>query len=122
VLAEIAARHSTTPHEVALAWLLDVSSHVVPISGATREVTARSIGRASALALSDRDRAQLDERFPSGRSLRQPRIQSAAAAVRACFERTDWSTVRTGQARPSAGVASRCQGSCCSLRFVIGWL
>src|SRR5262249_15266226 len=48
VLVEIAARHDVTPHEVALAWLLHLSPNIVPIPGATREATARSIGRAIA--------------------------------------------------------------------------
>lgn len=77
VLAEIAARHQATAHEVALAWLLALAAHIVPIPGATREVTARSLGRALTIELSDRDREQLDERFTAGRSLRQPRAHDA---------------------------------------------
>src|SRR5262245_35597856 len=40
VLAEIAASHGVTPHEVALAWLCALAPNIVPIPGATREVTA----------------------------------------------------------------------------------
>jgi aryl-alcohol dehydrogenase-like predicted oxidoreductase/histidinol phosphatase-like enzyme len=76
VLTQIAARHGATPHEVALAWLLALAPNIVPIPGATREATARSVGRAVAFELSERDRAQLDERFPSGRSVRQQRSSS----------------------------------------------
>jgi len=77
VLAGIAARHGATPQEVALAWLLALAPHIVPIPGATREVTARSIERVIALELSEHDRMQLDERFPAARSLRKPRARSA---------------------------------------------
>src|SRR5262245_23919054 len=77
VIAEIAARHGATPQEVALAWLLALAPHIVPIPGATREVTARSIGSVIALELSESDRVQLDERFPAGRSLHTPRVHIA---------------------------------------------
>lgn len=70
VLAEIAARHGATAQEIALAWLLDLDSDVVPIPGATRAATARSIARVLALRLTDQDREQLDERLPAGRLLR----------------------------------------------------
>ncbi len=73
VLSEIAARHNATPHEVAIAWLLSLAPRIVPIPGATRDATARSIGRAAALELTERDRQQLDARFPAGRSLREPK-------------------------------------------------
>jgi len=72
VLAEIAARHGATPQEVAMAWLLALAPHIVPIPGATREVTARSIQRVIAIGLSEPDRALLDERFPAGRLLGRP--------------------------------------------------
>jgi aryl-alcohol dehydrogenase-like predicted oxidoreductase/histidinol phosphatase-like enzyme len=74
VLSEIAARHNVTPHDVALAWLLHLAPNIIPIPGATREVTARSIERVIALELSDDDRAQLDDRFPAGRLLRRSRL------------------------------------------------
>jgi aryl-alcohol dehydrogenase-like predicted oxidoreductase/histidinol phosphatase-like enzyme len=78
VLTEVAARHNATPHEVALAWLFALAPNIVPIPGATRETTARSIGRALVLALSEQDLAALDERFTAGRSLRQPKAHAAA--------------------------------------------
>jgi aryl-alcohol dehydrogenase-like predicted oxidoreductase/histidinol phosphatase-like enzyme len=81
VLADVAARHGATPHEVALAWLLSLTPQIVPIPGATREVTARSIERVIALEFNERDRVQLDESFPAGRSLRQPRAYSAQLAT-----------------------------------------
>jgi aryl-alcohol dehydrogenase-like predicted oxidoreductase/histidinol phosphatase-like enzyme len=71
VLAEVAARHGATPFEIALAWLHDLSNVIVPIPGPTRVETARSAGRAGGIVLSVEDRARLDERFPSGRRLRE---------------------------------------------------
>jgi histidinol phosphatase-like enzyme/predicted kinase len=70
-LAEVARRHGATPTEIALAWLLDLSDLIVAIPGSTRVETARSIARAGVLALTDADRATLDRRFPSGRSIRE---------------------------------------------------
>jgi predicted kinase/histidinol phosphatase-like enzyme len=69
-LLEVAARHDATPFEIALAWLTGISELVLPIPGPTRVETARSIARAGLIALSDADRALLDERFPAGRALR----------------------------------------------------
>ena len=66
-LSAIAARHGATPFEIALAWLLQLSELVVPIPGATRVDTARSIARASEIALLDEDRDELDRRFAAGR-------------------------------------------------------
>jgi len=80
VLMQIAARHDATPHEVALAWLLALAPNIVPIPGATREATARSIGRALTLELTDGDHAELDGRFTAGRSLRKPRVIAVAPA------------------------------------------
>src|SRR5215510_10766849 len=77
VLSEIAARYAVTPHEVALAWLLTLAPNIVPIPGATREVTARSLERVIALELSESDGLRLDERFSAARSLRQPKQHSA---------------------------------------------
>ena len=74
LLGEIAARHSATPAEVSLAWLLDLSPRVTPIPGATRVETARSIARVLSVRLTDDDRRQLDDRF-SGRLLRVPRSE-----------------------------------------------
>jgi aryl-alcohol dehydrogenase-like predicted oxidoreductase len=72
VLVEIAARLGATPHEIALAWLADLSDLVTPIPGATQERTAHSIRVALDVRLSDDDRRALDARF-SGRLLRVPR-------------------------------------------------
>ncbi|MGQ0650065.1 MAG: aldo/keto reductase [Gemmatimonadaceae bacterium] len=80
VLKQIAARHGATPEEIALGWLLSFCAtarptgefQVVPIPGATREATARSIGTVSRIVLTDTERQELDDRF-SGRLLRVPR-------------------------------------------------
>jgi aryl-alcohol dehydrogenase-like predicted oxidoreductase/histidinol phosphatase-like enzyme/predicted kinase len=69
-LVEIAARHGASPFEIALAWLRDLSHLVVPLPGATRVETARSIARAGRIALTDDDRAVMDQRCPAGRALR----------------------------------------------------
>jgi histidinol phosphatase-like enzyme/predicted kinase len=66
ILADIAERHDATPAEIALAWLGGLSDLVVPLPGATRPESARSIGRARDITLADRDRALLEERFPAG--------------------------------------------------------
>jgi aryl-alcohol dehydrogenase-like predicted oxidoreductase len=71
LLADIAARHEVSPSDIALAWLMDLSSVIVPIPGATRVETATALGRLRAIRLTDEDRGRLDERFPSGRLLRR---------------------------------------------------
>ena len=71
VLAAVARRHDATPFEIALAWLRDLSRVIVPIPGPSRVETVRSIAHAYAITLTDEDRAQLDERFPSGRIARR---------------------------------------------------
>jgi aryl-alcohol dehydrogenase-like predicted oxidoreductase/histidinol phosphatase-like enzyme len=73
LLNHIAAYHDASPHEMALAWLMDLDPLVVPIPGATHEATAHSLGRVLRIALTDDDRVRLDERFPAGRLLRVPR-------------------------------------------------
>ena len=77
VLAAIAARHGVTAFDVALAWTRDLSDLIVPIPGATRVETARSLSTVPAISLDDDDRLQLDERF-SGRLLRVPRAERRA--------------------------------------------
>ena len=71
MLATLAARHGATPFEIALAWLRDLSTLILPIPGPTRVETAQSVARAHGIVLTDEDRALLDERFPSGRALRR---------------------------------------------------
>lgn len=71
-LGGVAMRHDVTPHEIAIAWLRDLSPVVTPIPGATRVETAASIANVRRVRLTDADRAELDDRF-SGRLLRVPR-------------------------------------------------
>jgi aryl-alcohol dehydrogenase-like predicted oxidoreductase/predicted kinase len=65
-LKEIAARDHAPAAEVALAWLLSLSPHVVAIPGARRPTTARSAARAATLSLTDSDRAALNRAFGAG--------------------------------------------------------
>jgi aryl-alcohol dehydrogenase-like predicted oxidoreductase/histidinol phosphatase-like enzyme len=71
-LAAVASRHGATPHEIALAWLMDLPADIVPVPGATRVETARSIGRSLRIRFDDRDRGVLDGGFAGG-LLRVPR-------------------------------------------------
>jgi len=97
VLLQIAAAHRATPHEIVLAWLLSLTPNIIPIPGATRELTARSIGRALSIELSEHDGEQLDERFPAGRSLRRPK-----AALHALPAKTEGEVVLV-MGMPGAG-------------------
>ncbi len=71
VLADLAVQHGATPFEIALAWVRDLSTLVLPIPGPTRVETVRSIARASRIALTDQDRLRLDGQFPAGHRVRQ---------------------------------------------------
>jgi histidinol-phosphate phosphatase family protein len=55
----IAARHSISPHEAALAALLDLGPPVIPVFGATRRESVTSSLRALAVRFDDKDRADL---------------------------------------------------------------
>lgn len=73
-VASIAARHSASPEDVILAWLMSFGFWITPIPGATRVETAQSLARALLIELDEDDRAALDARY-SGRLLRVPRAQ-----------------------------------------------
>jgi aryl-alcohol dehydrogenase-like predicted oxidoreductase/predicted kinase/histidinol phosphatase-like enzyme len=79
LLAELAARHGATAAEIALAWLWDLSPLVWPIPGATRVESVVSVARAREIRLGSADRDRLDERFPAGRVLREPRARRRPA-------------------------------------------
>ena len=81
VLRDLAARHGATPFEMALAWLTDLPTAILPIPGATGVETVRSLARLPGIALSDDDRAALDERFPAGLALRASRQPVAPQQV-----------------------------------------
>ena len=91
-LVEIAARHDASPFEIALAWLRDLSDLIVPLPGATRVETARSIARAARIALTDEDRALMDRRCTAAAAVRRaapgrsPAVTAAPAAAAAGAE------------------------------------
>lgn len=62
-LAAIADARNATAAEVALAWVLGVSSAVVAIPGARRPETARSAAHAASLALDEAERDELEQAF-----------------------------------------------------------
>jgi aryl-alcohol dehydrogenase-like predicted oxidoreductase len=72
-LAEVAKARGATAAEVALAWLLELSSAVVAIPGARRPETARSAARAATLRLDAGDRAVLAHAFGGPRPARLER-------------------------------------------------
>ncbi|HSN98563.1 MAG TPA: aldo/keto reductase [Candidatus Nanopelagicales bacterium] len=59
----IAARHGVTPHEAALAALLDLGPPVIPLFGATRKESVESSLRALRVPFDARDRADLESKI-----------------------------------------------------------
>jgi aryl-alcohol dehydrogenase-like predicted oxidoreductase len=82
-LAGVAAALGATAAEVALAWLLELSPHVVAIPGARRPETARSAARAATLRLDTGERAAVAAAFGRRRAapLDRPRLGVDADAV-----------------------------------------
>jgi aryl-alcohol dehydrogenase-like predicted oxidoreductase/histidinol phosphatase-like enzyme/predicted kinase len=103
-LAAVAARHDATPCEVALAWLMDLSELIVPIPGATRVETVRSIARAHSIVLTDDDRTALDHHLPVPQTLRRPPARLPRPALRADGE------VVLVMGLPAAGKSTFAQG------------
>jgi aryl-alcohol dehydrogenase-like predicted oxidoreductase len=62
-LSDVANARGLTPAEVALSWLLDVSTAVVAVPGARRPETARSAARAATLTLDEGERVALRRAF-----------------------------------------------------------
>lgn len=60
-LARVAAKHATTPHVIALAWLLAKGAHVLPIPGATKIASVESSRSALEVLLETDDLAALDK-------------------------------------------------------------
>lgn len=58
--AEVAEARGVSPQQVCLAWLLGLSSRVLPIPGASRPQTIRDSAAAAGLELSDDERKALD--------------------------------------------------------------
>ncbi len=59
----IAARHGITPHEAALAALLDLGPPVIPLIGATKRASVESSLRALRVPFDARDRAELETKI-----------------------------------------------------------
>jgi len=78
-LAEIAEARGATAAEVALAWLLDLSPAVVPITGARRPETARSAAQAAEIELDALERAVLPRPKPLART--RPRAEGEVVLV-----------------------------------------
>ena len=57
--ARIGERHGVSPQQVALAWMLAKSPHVIPIPGASRPESIRDSARAAELTLTDDELADL---------------------------------------------------------------
>ncbi len=66
VVEGIAATHGVSAAQVALAWLLAQSDHIVPIPGTKRRVTMEDSVRAADLVLSAEDLAALNTASPKG--------------------------------------------------------
>jgi aryl-alcohol dehydrogenase-like predicted oxidoreductase len=82
-LAAVAEAHDSTPAEVALAWLLELSDLVVPIPGARRPESARSAARAATLRLDGEEKAVLEHAFGLAHEARskQPRPRQDGEVV-----------------------------------------
>ena len=76
-LQRVAAGHGATAQEIALAWLCDLGSNIIPIPGPTRAQHAAALGRVADIRLEPGERAELDEQF-GGRVLRVARAQRRA--------------------------------------------
>ena len=67
-LANLAKRHDATAFEIALAWLIDLSSGILPVPGATHVDTARSLARIQSIAFTEADRGTSRRALPGGAS------------------------------------------------------
>jgi len=103
-LTAIGNRHDTTPFEIALAWLMDLSDLIVPLPGATHVETVQSIARSSRVVLSDADRAELDQRFPYAAGCRP----SASRPKQSVSHRSDGDVVMI-MGLPAAGKSTLAQ-------------
>ena len=59
-LARVAAKHSTSPHAIAIAWLLALGPHVLPIPGASKVASIENSLTAAKLTLDADDLAVID--------------------------------------------------------------
>ena len=67
--ASVAAEHSATTQEIALAWLLTLSPVVIPIPGATKPVTIDSIVHSLSIELTDSQFERLSATEPFGETI-----------------------------------------------------
>ena len=67
--ADVAAEWNSTPQEIALAWLLRLSPVMIPIPGATRPETIKSIVRSLDIQLTDDQFARLQATQPEQTSM-----------------------------------------------------
>ena len=67
--AVVAAEHSATAQEIALAWLLHLSPVIIPIPGATKPVTVDSIVRSTGIELTDSQMQRLNATVPEAQSM-----------------------------------------------------
>jgi aryl-alcohol dehydrogenase-like predicted oxidoreductase len=65
-LAKVAARHSVSSAQVALAWLLAQGDDIVPIPGVKRLETLRDSAHAPEVSLTQTDLAAIEEAAPKG--------------------------------------------------------
>jgi len=61
LVREVAARHETTPAQIALAWVLAQGEHVIPIPGTRRQQHLRANLKAAEIVLTDDELARLDD-------------------------------------------------------------
>jgi aryl-alcohol dehydrogenase-like predicted oxidoreductase/histidinol phosphatase-like enzyme len=108
-LAEVASHHDASAQEIALAWLMDLSAGITPIPGATRVETARSIARARAIQLTERDRAILLERFAVGRQLSGRKSLGKSTRPRAASADTKHGEIAMIMGLPGAGKTTLAQ-------------
>ena len=106
ILVPLAERHKATPHEIALAALLDAGTHVVPLIGATRVESVRSSLAAAGIKLDVSDRAALGIRYSFAAD---PEIAAAnARSIRSERRTVNIQRRRSGfDCIPLAGAASQ---------------
>jgi aryl-alcohol dehydrogenase-like predicted oxidoreductase/histidinol phosphatase-like enzyme len=105
ILRQLAERHGATPFEVALAWLRDLSPLVMPIPGPSRLESVASLARVPEVRLTAEDHALLDECFPAGRIVREPRARRQPRD-----HATDGGEVVLVAGLPGAGKSTLAQG------------
>ncbi len=78
----VAEQRGVSPQTIVLAWLYSLHPLLVPLPGARRPETARWAAEAAALDLRDDERALLDEQYPLGRLVREPRLERAVRTTK----------------------------------------